>query len=318
MLKPGKISYQQISIDGEAYKAAAPKVISASRATDIPAYFSAWFQEKLKKGYVERINPFSGKPYYISLKNAAAYVFWTKNPEPFFSVLKNFKQDFYFQFTLNNYDYTGLEPNVPVLDKRIDTFKKLSDMYGSSRILWRFDPILLLPQMPAEEVISRIDAVAKRLVGYTRRMTISFLTLKSYRAARVRLANRYPEIANDPAKAIPVGNDREKILNYLQDLQKQWQSEDSDFTIKACAMPEDYSSYGIEPARCIDDHLLAGLFPNNKELMEFLGNPDLYGSRKSLPDDKGQRNHCHCIPSKDIGAYNTCRHGCLYCYANKF
>lgn len=317
MLKPGTIPYDNIIVEETAHRAAAPTVISASRATDIPAFFGEWFMKKLEIGYVKRVNPFSGKPYYISLKHAAAFVFWSKNPEPFLTFLNRFQKDFYFQFTLNNYDNTSLEPNVPPLKKRIDTFRRLADIYGSDRILWRFDPIMLLPEMPVDSVISRIDRVAEMLHGYTNRMTISFLTLKSYTAAKKRLATQYPGIAKNPNKAIPTGEARKKILDYLQALQDRWQKTDNTFSIQSCGMPDDFSDYGIKPSRCIDDDLLAQLFPQNKQLMGFLGTKDMFGNQTRLPDDKGQRKHCHCIPSKDIGAYNTCKHGCLYCYANK-
>lgn len=256
MLKPGTIPYLHATFEEIETKAAAPHVISASRATDIPAFFGAWFQKQLEQGYVKRKNPFSGKYYYISLSNAAAFVFWTKNPRPFLPFLEQFSQDFYFQYTLNNYDHTRLEPNLPILEERLITFQQLSKKYGKSRILWRFDPIMILPEMPLEAVIERIEHTANSLMGFTERLTISFLTLKSYKAARNRLAMAYPEIAQDPSMAIPAGSQRIKILNYLKDLQERWKKVDPEFTIQACAMPDDFTAYEIYPSRCIDDQLL--------------------------------------------------------------
>jgi len=312
MPKPGVISYQNIQIRENEYRAAAPVIISASRATDIPAYMGDWLLQQIEKGFVERINPFTGKRYYISLQNASAFVFWSKNPEPFLTVLKNFKHDFYFQFTLNNYDQTALEPSVPILQKRIETFKKLVDQYGKNRVLWRFDPIMITPNMPIDNVLERITQVSKQLKGYTDRLTFSFLTLKGYKAARERLSHSFKIHPEEISSFIPTENEQEHILQYLKDLQNDWKQTNPDFTIQACAMPDDYSKFEIIPARCIDDQLLRKLFPENRKLMEFLGD-----KKTKLKDDPSQRKNCHCIPSKDIGEYNTCGHGCLYCYANK-
>jgi hypothetical protein len=312
MAKPGAISYQNIHIGSNEFSAATPIIISASRATDIPAYNGGWFIKQLQNGYTERINPFTSKKYYISLANASAFVFWSKNPEPFFSILNKFKHDFYFQFTLNNYDQTSLESNVPQLQKRIDTFKILVDLYGKSRVLWRFDPIMVTPHMPIDDVLERFTQVSNQLKGYTDRLTFSFLTLKGYKAARERLSKTFNLPTQEANQFIPKTSEQESVLQYLNSLQNDWQKSNPEFTVQACAMPDNYNEYGIKPARCIDDELLRKLFQNNKTLMEFLGDENTI-----LKDDPSQRKNCHCIPSKDIGEYNTCRHGCLYCYANR-
>ncbi len=317
MPKPGIIPIIKINVDGAEVKASAPAVISASRATDIPAFYGDWFQKQIENGFVKRRNPFSGKDYFISLQNASAFVFWSKNPEPFYSYLTTFRHDFYMQFTLNYYDDTGLEPNVPDVDTRINTFKNFAESFGKERMLWRFDPILLLPGTRAENIIERIEFVAERLKGYTQRLTFSFLTLNHYTAAKQRLLSNFPELKGDANQLIPPDEAQQEILKYLSHLQKEWQKQDPGFSVQACAMDADYSEYGINPARCIDDQLLAKIFPGNEALMNFLGRNNLFNEENPLPDDKSQRKHCHCIPSKDIGAYNTCRHNCLYCYANK-
>ena len=312
MPKPGTIATHNIQIDRATYRAAAPVIISASRATDIPAFKVDWFFKQLEKGYVERTNPFNGKKYYISLQNASAFVFWSKNPQPFIEKLKHFQHDFYFQFTLNNYDKTSLEPCVPKLQERIDTFKKLVDTYGKERILWRFDPLIVTPTMPLEELIIRIEKVANQIKGYTNRLTFSFLTLKGYKAAREKLSNAFSVNPNNTNQFIPSKSDKEKVLQFLAQLQKEWQKSNPDFSVQTCAIPDDYSAFRIKPARCIDDQLLRKLFPGNQKLIAFLGD-----EKTAIKDDPSQRKNCHCIPSKDIGEYNTCKHGCLYCYANK-
>lgn len=317
MSKPGTISYKTLNINGNTFRAASPVIISASRATDIPAFQGRWLKQQIDQGYVKRKNPFSGKSYFIDLQSATAYVFWTKNPKPFFSFLKSFMYDYYFQFTLNNYDKTGLEPKIPELDQRIETFKLLANKIGNSRVLWRYDPILILPDEDVFDTIERIDYVASKLKGYTTRLTFSFLTLNPYASARKRLLQNFSAQLSSVYSLIPNEEERKIILDYLSNLQQKWQSDQSNFRVQACAMNEDYSGYGINAARCIDDQLLAKLFPNNKKLMCFLGKPDIFGYRKQLPSDKSQRKACRCIPSKDIGTYNTCKHECLYCYANK-
>lgn len=312
MPKPGVISYQNIQIGCENIRVAAPVIISASRATDIPAFKGDWFFKQLEKGFVERINPFNGKKYYISLQNASAFVFWSKNPQPFIEKLKHFQHDFYFQFTLNNYDQTKLEPNVPGVQNRIDTFKYLSDVYGKEKVLWRFDPIMVTPKMRIENVLERISLIARQLKGYTDRLTFSFLTLKGYRAARERLSKTFGINPGEANQVIPTSSEQEQVLHFLNMLQNEWQQTNYDFSVQACAMADDYSAFGIKPARCIDDQLLRKLFPGNQKLMAFLGD-----GKMTIKDDPSQRKNCHCIPSKDIGEYNTCGHGCLYCYANK-
>ena len=118
---------------GERVKALAPMIVSASRATDIPAFFSPWFFDRLDKGYCIWRNPYNGKDSYVSFANTRFIVFWSKNPAPMLPLLPRLKDKgigFYAQYTLNNYENEGLEINVPKLDARIDTFKKIVDGYG--------------------------------------------------------------------------------------------------------------------------------------------------------------------------------------------
>jgi hypothetical protein len=123
----------------EAVTAMAPVIISASRATDIPAFHHQWFFNRLAEGYCAWKNPFNQKKYYVSFENARAFVFWTKNPELFIArldELDNRKLNYYFQFTLNDYANEGLEPSVPKLQARIETFKKLSTIIGKEGCKW--------------------------------------------------------------------------------------------------------------------------------------------------------------------------------------
>ncbi|MFO7863960.1 MAG: DUF1848 domain-containing protein [Salinivirgaceae bacterium] len=312
------VEYTTIKVKGKRIRAAAPVIISASRATDIPAFGGEWLSERLKDGYVQKTNPFSGKPYYISFKNAAVFVFWTKDPEPFRSFLEKFNYPFYFHFTLNNYDGLDIEPGVPSVESRICTFKELANHFGKERILWRFDPLMRFPGMTVDDLLERIEKTAKQLVGYTERLTFSFLTLKGYTAAQKRLNTVLKPYGLSSNDLLHNSEEKKRVLHFLAELQQTWKKTDSAFAVKSCAMPENYSPYEISPARCIDDTLLARVFGDNASIQKLLGQTtNLFSSEISLPDDPTQRKHCHCIESKDIGLYNTCNHGCLYCYANK-
>ena len=121
-------------------------IISASRATDIPAFYSRWFFDRLKVGYARWRNPYNGKDTYVSFDKTRFIVFWSKNPALIIQSLHLLKErniGCYFQFTLNDYDAEGLEPNVPPIEQRIETFKLLVDTLGTGSVVWRFDPLIL-------------------------------------------------------------------------------------------------------------------------------------------------------------------------------
>src|SRR5690242_15722596 len=127
-------------------EAIAPLVISASRATDIPAFHAQWLLGRLEAGYCTWTNPFNGRLQYVSFEKARAFVFWTKNARPIIEHLQAFDRKhlaYCFQFTLNDYDAEALEPNVPPLEQRVRTFVELCRRIGRARVIWRFDPLIL-------------------------------------------------------------------------------------------------------------------------------------------------------------------------------
>ncbi len=142
------MKHQTLSLrddNGTEILAQAPMIVSASRATDIPAFYADWFFHRLEKGYVRWRNPFSGQDSYVSFANTRFIVFWSKNPEPllpYLPILKTRGIGCYIQYTLNYYEAEGLEPNVPPLPQRIDTFRRLVDVLGIGAVVWRFDPRL--------------------------------------------------------------------------------------------------------------------------------------------------------------------------------
>ena len=135
-----------ITDDGQVVRGIAPVIVSASRSTDIPAFFSKWLFNRLDKGYVKWINPFNrSTPQFVSFENLRVFVFWTKNPKPIIPFLKTLDErgiNYYFQYTINDYDIEGFEPNVPSLSERILIIKELAEVIGKEKIIWRFDPLI--------------------------------------------------------------------------------------------------------------------------------------------------------------------------------
>lgn len=280
--------------DSNTVDALAPLIVSASRATDIPAFYSGWFFNRLRQGYAKWRNPYNGKDSYISFAHTKFIVFWSKNPKPllpFFSTLKNMGIGCYVQYTLNDYVTEGLEPNVPQLTDRIDTFKRLVDELGAGSVVWRLDPLILTDKISSADLLNKIERIAGQLRGYTEKLVFSFADISTYRKVGRNLSDagvQYHEWTYDEMI------DFSHILSALE----------LDFTLATCAEKIDLSQFGINHNRCIDPELICRLMP------------ELQQSIYNLKTDKGQRTLCGCITAKDIGAYNTCPHGCSYCYAN--
>ncbi len=278
-------------------EAIAPVIVSASRATDIPAFYADWFFNRLDKGYASWRNPFNGKDSYVSFANTRFVVFWSKNPKPlipYLPILQEKGIGFYIQFTLNDYDAEQLEPGVPRLAERIDTFKRIVDQYGVGSVVWRFDPLILTEKISPELLLHRISAIAEPLNGYLEKLVFSFADIAGYRsvARNLRAAGiNYREWDTETMSA---------FARRLADMRLP-------FRLATCAEAIDLEEFGIEHNRCIDAELMARRSPDDVELKSFL--------QRAKPDS-GQRKLCGCILSKDIGAYNTCPHLCRYCYAN--
>ena len=321
-----------ISTDnGNKVEASAPVIISASRSTDIPAFYAKWFFNRLEKGYCTWINPFNQQKQYISFSKCKVIVFWTKNPEPiipYLHILDDMGIHYYFQVTLNDYVNEELEPNLPSIEKRIETFKKLSNLIGPDRIIWRFDPILLCSAISPRSILSKIWKIGNQIKGYTNKLVFSFVDIKAYRKVQNNLIKETSLFTKENVTAGEGSeNQREEIIDGLVKLREIWKSEGWNLALATCAEAINLDNYGIEHNRCIDDRLMKRAFSEDKELIYYLRTgelpqPDLFGAIPDLPEthknlkDKGQRKLCGCMISKDIGMYNTCRHFCVYCYAN--
>ncbi len=297
--------------NGDTVEAQAPVIISASRSTDIPAFYSDWLIHRIEEGYIVWINPFNGAKSYISFEKTRLIVFWSKNPAPFIrhlSYLDEKIENYYFQFTLNDYEDEGLEPNVPPIQSRIETFIRLSERIGKDKVIWRFDPLILTDKIGVDELLKKTERIGNQIRNYTEKFVFSFADIGIYRKVEANLKRssiRYREF------------DENSMLQFargLQELNRQWKLE-----IGSCAEKIPLEPFGISHNKCIDDDLIIRLFSKDKELMDFLG---VKFSSEGVPEktkrnkDKGQREFCGCIWSKDIGAYNTCPYLCTYCYAN--
>lgn len=311
--------------------AVAPVIISASRSTDIPAFYAKWFFNRLAKGYCTWINPFNRQKQYISFSRCKVIVFWTKNPEPiipYLHILDEMGIHYYFQVTLNDYVKEGLEPNLPSLERRIETFKKLSNQIGKDRIIWRFDPILLFSEISPRSILSRIWKIGNRLKGYTEKLVFSFVDIKAYRKVQNNLVKETSLFTKESVEnGEGTDSQRNEIIEGLYKLRDIWKNDGWNLRLATCAESLDLESYGIEHNRCIDGELMEKIFGDDKELVYYLRTgklpePTLFGNIPDIPEthknlkDKGQRKLCGCMISKDIGMYNTCRHFCVYCYAN--
>ena len=312
---------------GEIVDATAPVIISASRSTDIPAFYAKWFFNRLAKGYCAWYNPFNQQKMYISFKNCKVIVFWTKNPKPilpYLHILDKMGIHYYFQVTLNDYVNEGFEPNVASVEERVETFKQLSQMIGKERVIWRFDPLIITSSINPRELLKRIWNVGNKLKGYTDKLVFSFIDVKAYRKVQNNLVKETMFFTKEDVENAEANHaQRIEIVEGLQKLRSVWKERGWNVEIATCAEDIDLESYGIEHNR----ELMKRIFSNDKELVYYLHTlkwpeRDMFGELPPIPSktknvkDSGQRKACGCMISKDIGMYNTCRHFCVYCYAN--
>jgi DNA repair photolyase len=324
---------------GEKVEALAPVIISASRATDIPAFYAPWLLHRLEKGYLAWKNPFNQKKSYVSFEKTRVIVFWTKNPKPLMDCggleeLDDRGIHYYFQFTLNDYEAEGFEPKVEPLEKRVETFRALSEKIGPERVIWRFDPMILGFGLTPEILVGRVRNIGERIRGCTNKLVFSFIDL--YRKVKTNMG----------AIAEIDGKQRQEIVDRLLALRETWRREGWTVALLTCAENGEYP--GVAHNHCIDGALIRECFgKEDQQLMDYLEKDaqqenkrqtrqqdkwmqqSLFGEAE-VPDtterskvvriytkDPGQRAECGCDVSKDIGQYHTCPHGCRYCYANE-
>ena len=322
-----------INIGGRVVKVPAPDIISASRCTDIPAFYADWFFYRLKVGYSVWNNPFNRKKSYVSYQNTRFIVFWSKNPKPllpYLPILKEMGIGCYVQFTLNDYEEDGLEPGVPPLTERIETFRSFSETLGKGAVIWRFDPLILTDNVSIDILLEKIERVGTEIHGYTEKLVFSFADIESYKRVRANMTDSGIPYREWDKRLMEEFAGRLSVLNR----QKGWGLE-----LATCGENLDLSRYRISCNRCIDEDLIIRLAWKDKKLMSAMGvtvqkmpdavffdmNEFLSGA-VLIPNegyfisrhrkDPGQRPFCGCMAAKDIGEYNTCLHFCEYCYAN--
>ena len=310
--------------------AQAPIIVSASRSTDVPAFYSRWFFNRLKKGYVMWRNPFNQQPLYVSFRDTKAIVFWSKNPRPMFSYLEELDalgMHYYFQFTLNDYEYEKLERNVPPLAERIETFCHLSKLIGSEKVIWRVDPLIITPETSVRNLLKKIWYTGNKIKGLTNKLVFSFIDVMAYKKVQSNILKETTFYTKDTIKnAEPSPAQIEELVQGIIKIRNRWSSEGWDIEIATCAEDIDLSSYGVNHNCCVDGQLMEKLFSDDTNFVHYLRHGKFPEHNSLIPTyalvkntslkDKGQRASCGCIVSKDIGTYNTCQHGCVYCYAN--
>ena len=266
-------------------------IISASRRTDIPAFYAEWFINRVKEGYVFTKNPFNAnqiKKISLTPFHVDAIVFWTRNPKPlmkYLDILDEKGFNYYFQYTITGYP-RELEASTPNPHKAIETFIELSNRIGKERVIWRYDPIIFTKYTDFDEHIRLFDKISKMLEGKTKRVVISFAD--PYRKITKKLESiEYSDILDEKKKLYELAKQMSEIAM------------SRGIAVESCSEVIDLDFCNIKHGKCIDDKLLEEIFDINL----------------NLDKDKNQRKECGCVQSVDIGIYNTCSHGCTYCYA---
>lgn len=264
-------------------------ILSVSRRTDIPNYYADWFLNRIKEGFLYVRNPVS--PHQISKiplspELVDCIVFWTKNPEPMLARLDELAAyRYYFQFTLTGFG-RDVEPNVPhKKNTMIPVFQRLSRKIGKERVIWRYDPIIFTDRYTPEYHLKAFAQITRELQGCTSKCVISFVDTYTKNSKNLKALHAYSP------------GDKE-----LAAFAKEIASITGNYEMKAAACAEsiDLSPYGIEHNCCID-----------RKLIE-----QITGYKIRAGKDKNQRKECGCMESIETGTYNTCKNGCLYCYAN--
>lgn len=261
-------------------------IINTGCRTDIPAYFSEWFFNRIKEGYVYVRNPYYQNQvmkYKLTPDVVDCLSFCTKNPAPMLPRIHEIDAFGQFWFiTITPYG-KEIEPNVPDKEKVIEDFKKLSVAIGTEKIGWRYDPIFITNKYTLENHIEIFEKIASKLSGYTQDCVISFIDL--YEKTK----------RNFPGVREVTREERCIIAKELVHIGEKY-----DIQIKTCVEGQELSQYGVDCSGC-----------TTKPVIE-----RAIGNSLKLHSKKSTRNGCNCLLGSDIGAYNTCGHGCIYCYAN--
>ena len=261
-------------------------IMNTGQRTDIPAFYAEWFANRLKEGFVCVRNPYDPgqvSRYRLDPSVVDCIGFCTKNPAPMFrymDLLKDYGQ--YWFVTITPYG-RDIEPNVKDKHQLLEDFRTLSDIVGIDSIGWRYDPVFITDEYSPEYHLRAFEKMAAVLEGYTKTVVISFIDL-------------YPKVRRNFPEAREVA--KEQRLSLGREMVKIASAHG--MTLKPCAEGSELAQFGADCSGC----------------MKISDYEKAIGKRLNAPKKKGARSECACYLSCDIGAYNTCRHLCRYCYAN--
>lgn len=271
-------------------------IISASRRTDIPAFYAEWMLKRIRAGYCTVPNPFNRQQVTrvdLSPEAVDCFVFWTRNPRPLCAYLDEIDQygyHYYFQYTILG-NPRQIDPHAPMLEDSLQTARALAKRVGAGRVVWRYDPIVLSNITDVDYHIQTYRQIARALRGYTTRSIISVMDRYAKIEARLgKLELDGIRLMNNEH----VNSELTKLIPTMVEI-----AAENGIEIQSCAEELDLGTFGVHAGKCIDDDLI---------LREF-------SIQVSSLKDATQRKSCGCIQSKDIGMYDTCLFGCMYCYA---
>jgi hypothetical protein len=263
-------------------------IINTGGRTDTVQYYTKWLLKRFEEGYVFSRNPlFPNKVtrYELTPEKVDCIQFCSKNYEPILEELSRITERFhtYFHYTITAYE-KDIEPGVPSNEKSMETLKKLSAIVGKQRVAWRYDPVLLTEKYTIQIHLETFERMAKELTHYVDRCIFSFVEMYK------KLETNMPELI------ALTDQDKDTLAKGLGEISERY-----GLYIQTCGTNGDYSKYGIHPSGCMT--------------LDIIGNAN--GIEFRDLKHKGMRQGCHCMESRDIGAYDTCMNGCKYCYANK-
>ena len=261
-------------------------ILNTGLRTDIPGFFSEWFYNRIEEGFVYVRNPYVKNQIYsyrLDPELIDCIIFCTKNPKPMFENLEKIdKFNQYWHITITPYE-KEIEPNIPPMNDVLESFKYLSKKLGKENVTLRYDPIFINEKYTLEKHIESFEYIANSLSDYTTEAIISFIDL-------------YEKTKRNFPKAREVTKDeRLKLGKEFAQIGKK-----NNITIKTCVEGTELDKFGIDSSGCM-----------TKEVIERAINKNL-----NIPKQKARNGECYCLLNNDIGEYNTCAHGCLYCYAN--
>lgn len=269
-------------------------IVSVSRRTDIPAFYADWFMRRVREGYVRYLNPYGGQEHVVSLlpEDVHAFVFWSKNYNPLIKYLPELEERghyFYFHFTITGLPKTFEDLVIPV-DDAVATFRMLAERCGPKHVQWRFDPIIISSLTGPDFYVRRFEEIASRLHGATERCYFSFVCMYSKVRRNLEMLGKEHNIS---CYDLPAA-DKTALAVRLQQTADRY-----GITLYSCC-DEALATGSVRQAQCVDGELLYELFPHKPKQTKI----------------NSTRKGCQCVISRDIGAYDTCPHGCIYCYAN--